>query len=212
MDTKSFSLAMLLIIAFTSIYSTCKKEGFGCANNVYSFKASAEASPDKDSIHIGDTIWIRSNISTKLVDQVSGQIIDYRNASNLSQSIQLLKLVGGDFSNPGAIYAANNFTYSAFAGTQINDPFSEGQRSFSFMEQNSVYKLSVAIVARDTGTYLLAISDAVNVSRLTDKCTRANYGFYFENTNQHLYFNQNNRPGYAISSYEQTHAYCFKVY
>lgn len=205
-------IALLLIIAIASTFGTCKKSGLGCASADYSFKASAVAYPDKDSIRIGDTIWIKSNIPSSLADQISSQTIDYSNASNLSLSIQLLKFTGGSINDPGASYSANKFSYFPSIGAQINDPFIEGQRTFSFLEQNDFYNLLIAIVPKEKGIYLMAISNAVNVYRKSDKCTKANYEINFGNTKQHLFFYQNNRPGYIISNYEQAHSYCFKVY
>lgn len=212
MGIRHLFIALLLIIAIASTFTTCKKSGLGCANADYSFKASVGAYPDRDSIHIGDTIWIKSNIPGSLVDQISSQTIDYSNANNLSLSVQVLKFTGGSINNPGASYSANRFSYFPFIGTQINDPFIEGQRTFSFLEQNYFYNLLIAIVPKERGIYLMAISNAVNVYRKSDKCTKANYEINFENTNQHLFFYQNNRPGYNINGYEKMHSYCFKVY
>lgn len=205
-------IALLLIIAIASTFGTCKKSGLDCASADYSFKASAVAYPDNDSIRIGDTIWIKSNIPSSLADQKSNQTIDYSNASNLSLSMQLLKLTGGSVNDPGASYSANKFSYFTSIGAQINDPFIEGQRTFSFLEQNKFYNLHIAVIPKEKGIYLMAISNAVNVYRNSDKCTKANYEINFGNTKQHLFFYQNNRPGYIITNYEQTHSYCFKVY
>lgn len=212
MATHKFYVTVICFcIFFSTVFSTCKKGGLGCANAVYSFKDSATAFPDIDSIYVGDTLFISSNIPTNQTDLSSGQIVDYSNASNLSLSIQFLKLVGGSVSDPGTIYVANKFSCIPVIGAQITDPFTEGERSFSFKERTDMYNLKVAMIPQDTGAYLIAISNGVNVTRSSGKCTKANYEIDFANIDQHLYLYQNNRPGYIINNYEKTHVYCFKV-
>ena len=212
MATKIFTVAILLITAMATTFSTCKKGGLGCANTVYNFKIGVTAYPDKDSIHIGDTLWFELNAPTSLQDNNSGKLIDYSGASNLGTAISVVKFIGGSISDPGAVYSANSFNYFLAIGNPVNNSFVEGIREYLFLENNNQYKFKLAIIPQQLGIYSLGISNAANVYRHSDPCTKAGFEIDFENTNQHLYFLQENRPGYTISGSELTSLYCFKVY
>lgn len=212
MAIKNFSIAILFFISMASIFSTCKKGGLGCGNAVYNFKIGVRAYPDKDSIRIGDTIWFELNTPTSFEDITSGKLINYGGAANLGSAISVVKFVGGSISDPGAVYSANSFNYILVTGSQVNNPFVEGIRDYLFLESNNQYKFKLAIIPQQLGIFSLGLSNAANVYRHSDKCTKAGFEIDFENTNQHLYFLQNNRPGYVISGSELTSIYCFKVY
>lgn len=197
----------------TLISCSCNKIKTACIDNGYSFKIGAKVFPDKDSINVGDTIWIEITTPTSLIDITSNKIINYSGALNFDNSFSFGKFTGdGSFSDPGAIYSANDFITNAVEGHRVDNPATEGFREFSFLENNNLYKLKVAIIPKKIGIYAIGISDGVNVNRESDKCTKSNFSVSIENTNQHFYFLENNRPGYVISSYERTHMYCFKVY
>lgn len=195
-----------------SIFSTCKKGGLGCANTVYNFKINMQAYPDKDSIHINDTIWIELNSPTSLTDLRTNQLVDFSGATNLGSAITVVKFVGGSVSDPGAVYSANSFDYVLEVGKKIDNPFTEGVREFIFIEDNQMYLFKLGIVPKQLGIFSIGLSNAANVYRKSDKCTKAGFEIDFSTTNQHLYYLQNNRPGYVITGSELTSLYCFKVY
>jgi hypothetical protein len=211
MDTKYKLFITVALISVTMIYSRCKPSI--CSDAIaYSFQVNnAKAYPDKDSIKTGDTLWIEINFPTKLQDVVTGNTIDYGNAVNLGEDLSLLIFTGGSVSDPGASYANTNFDYFIANGgaglTSIN-----GVRNFLFSELNGSYLLKVGIIPKKAGIYGLGIGNPTGVYRKNDACTKASFAISFYNTNQHLYYYQNNRPGYSISDYEQQHMYCFKVY
>lgn len=213
MATKLITLIVLLIAAMATTFSTCKKGGLGCANAVYSFQIGGQAYPDADSIPFEDTIWIEINMSANLTDVSSNEVIDYSGAVNLSNALSFVKLIGGgSISNPGAIYAANEFEIDVIEGKRVNNAFDEGIREYLFVERENQYKLKLAVIPKQIGIYSIGLSNSVNVYRRADKCTKANFEIEFKDTNQHLYLLQSNRPGYTISDYERRHLYCFKVY
>jgi len=213
MDIKYKILIIVTLLSVTMIYSRCKPSI--CSDAItYSFQVNnAKAYPDKDSIKINDTLWIEISFPTKLQDVVTNNTIDYSNAVNLGEDLSVLMFTGGSASDPGASYANNNFDYFLANGstgmTSIN-----GVRNFLFSELNvnGSYLLKVGVIPKKTGIYGLGIGNPTGVYRKNDACTKASFAISFANTNQHLYYYQNNRPGYSISSYEQQHMYCFKVY
>ena len=205
-------LAILIFISMTATFSTCKKGGLGCANTVYNFKININAHPNLDSVHIGDTIWFEINASNNLIDINSNSAVDFSGAANLGTAISFVKFTGGSISDPGAVFSANDFTFFLETGQQVNNPFVEGIREYLFLEKNNFFKFKLGIIPKQNGIYSIGISNAANVYRKSEKCTKAYFEIDFANTNQHLYFLQNNRPGYVIEGTELTHLYCFKVY
>lgn len=191
-----------------SIFGTCKKGGLGCADTVYSFQISENVTPDKDSIQIGDTIFLNVNVPTKLNDLQSGNLVDYSNAGNLGNVVSLLRFLPAN-EYRGAI---SNFNLIILKGTEVNsiDPLS--QKDVLFGEENGFYKFSMAVIPKDTGRYVLTIGNAANVYRKNDKCTKASFTIDFQSTNQHFYFLQLWRPDLILDEKGKKKVYYFKVY
>lgn len=213
MATSISRVLILVILSFITIFSTCKKGGLCGDNNTYTFENNyATASPNNDSVLIGDTIWIEINIPSKLRDINTNQIVDFSNAVSIGNSFGVGEFIGGSISDPGTIGAVNNFSYITIKGHLINDNILNERIQFSFNKINDSFYLKVGVIPKITGAYYVGISDDAGVYRKNDVCTKATFDFQFANTNQHLYLYQNNRPGYIISDYEKAHLYCFKVY
>ena len=191
-----------------SIFGTCKKGGLGCADTVYSFQIGENVTPDKDSIRIGDTIFLNVNAPTKLNDLQSGNLIDYSGAANFGNVIGLLRFLPGHQSR-GAI---NDFNLLVVKGTKVNsiDPLTN--QEVLFTEENGSYKFSMAVIPKDTGRYVLTISNAANVYRKNNKCTKASFTIDFQSTNQHFYFLQLWRPDLILDERGKKKVYYFKVY
>lgn len=200
---------ILICIYFLSVYASCNKN---CAVKTYSFATGIKSYPDTDSININDTIWLEFISPTRLVDISSGNSIDYSTAQNLGISINFFQFTGGSISNPGVIPAVNAFEYKLVYGEFLHDPFLPDQnRDYKFAEINNEYRFKLGIIPKRVGIFSFSPGDAGGVVRNNDECSKANFKITFTNTNQHLYFYEQNRPGYIPSVYEQTHIYCFKV-
>ncbi len=200
----------VLAICYTILLNGCGKKF--CANTTFNFKGSVKAYPDKDSIHINDTIWIELNTPTKLKDLTTGQMIDYSGAGNFGAAINFAKFNGGTISNPGATSAANDFIIIIKKASQVNNPNLDFVREFLFIEENNLYKFKIGIIPKKQGLYGLGVSNAANVYRNSDKCTKASFEMPFENTNQHLYLLEQSIPGYVADGLQATNGYYFKVY
>ena len=207
MATKIYTIAILLLIAMATTFSTCKKGGLGCANTVYNFQIGETITPDKDSIHIGDTLFLKVLTSSTLNDLHSGQLIDYSNTSNLGNVATILKFTNSQ--TPGAI---NDFNLTILEGAKVGsiDPASE--QEFSFAESYGNYYFLLSIVPKDTGRYVITIGDAANVYRKNDKCTKANFSIDFAQTSQHFYLLNEWRPDLTLDDNGKRHVYYFKVY
>lgn len=210
MVTNVVRTTMVIFVFITTIYATCDKRS-DCFNSVYSFSINSKAYPSNDSINISDTIWIEINEPVDMVDGISGNKISYANAENLGLGITIDQFVGGSIENPGTVPAAGKFNYQIQFGYSIQNTFIERVREFRFLETQGFYKFKVGIIPQQKGIYGIAISNAANLHIKNDKCTKAAFKITFNDTDQHLYLYEQNRPNYNISEYEKTHLYCVKV-
>lgn len=156
MAIKKFTVAIIVVIGMASTLSTCKKGGLGCANTVYYFKATAQAYPAKDSISIGDTIWVEFNLPVSFVDSISNKKIDYSNSVNFGNYISELKFTGGSILDPGTEYAPQDFKYVVIDGNPTQNNFPKEGQAYNFSELNNSYKLKIGLIANVAGIYALS--------------------------------------------------------
>lgn len=202
---------ILIFISYLSIYSSCNKR-INCNATVYSFEATIRAFPDSDSLNMGDTIWLELICPARLRDAISGNMIDYSGAENFGTVIGCLEFTGGDILNPGVVGAANDFDFKIIYGSLVSNPINPGtNKEFLFSEIQSTYKFKLGLIPKKTGIFAVSPGNAANVYRRNNSCDKAGFSITFTNTAQHLYFYEQNRPGYTPSEYERTHMYCFKV-
>jgi hypothetical protein len=203
---KILPIPLLGFIALISIYATCNKPRLDCANTVYSFGLGISAYPNKDSVHIGDTIWLEITEPTTMKDAMSGSMINYSDAANLGTVIgfQAFSPLSGQFT----INAANKFDFIVFKGRQVSSRDESLERQYIFSEENQRYIFEFAIIPKEIGIFRFLVSNAANVYRKGDQCTKASFAMYFQNTNQHYYLNPN-FPGGPVAPGGD---YYFKVY
>lgn len=212
MAIKKRNLTILVVLTSMVFYSfRCNRE-FDCQRTIHNFEEFYRAYPDADSIHVNDTIWLELKTSTQLKDLTTNQIVDYSGAANFGTDIGYVELIGGDASNPGAVAAANHFENILVNGSSLQSLNPAQVRVFNFKEENGMYLFKVGIVPKKIGLFLIGPGNASGVYQKDNSCRKSNFNLIFENTDQHLYLYEQNRPGYTPSEYEQTHAYCFKVY
>lgn len=202
---------ILSVIYLGTVQSHCSRR-LNCKETIYTFEIHSKAFPDSDSVSINDTIWIEVVCPTSLLDKLSQNTIDYSAAENLGTVIRFHKFIGGDILNPGVISAADDFTFVLVYGSTVQSSINPStNREFLFNEANNIYRFKVGVIPKKTGIFSVAVLDAVNVYTKRNKCDKAGFSITFANTNQHLYFYEQNRPGYTPSEYERTHMSCFKV-
>jgi hypothetical protein len=197
-----FAFVSFGYIIFTS--STCKKNG-NCTETSYSFEAPAKVINPYDSIMVGDTIWLEINAPITQKELLSGQITSFSNALNLGTAIGF-----GELINPNSpVYAANEFNYVLIKGTNVANPNTLGIREYRFLESTSAYEFRLGIIPKRKGVFNFGLSNAANVYRKSDKCTKAFYRIYFKETPLHLYYLRQIFGTNIDSSYSSP--YCFKV-
>jgi hypothetical protein len=206
---KKISSAVGLVFIII-IISGCPKP---CIEANYSFEVNSQITPDYDSVHIGDTIYFVSTFPTKLVDQSSGQMIDYYNSTGIGSTLGLVRLEAGIY--PG-IDAVNEFDYISIIGTVYNDKSTPSPNKFQqlkFQQINDFYKLKIGIIPKEKGVYYLGIGDGLSNGRnKRNSCEKASFSITLNNTKQHLsYFSDWNKSA-TLSNYEKPRAYFMKVY
>ncbi|MEX8546059.1 MAG: hypothetical protein V5804_00530 [Mucilaginibacter sp.] len=201
-------LIVVLGIGTTIIFNSCGKNGLGCANTTYNFQIGENVTPSKDSIRISDTMYLNVNTLTKLKDLQSGNIVDYSNAGNLGNVVSLLRFLPSK-KEVGAII---NFQLIMLKGSKVNSIDPSTNQEVLFKEENGYYKFNMAIIPKDTGRYVITISNAANVYRKNDKCTKANFLIDFQSTDQHYNLFNLWRPDLTLDESGKKKVYYFKVY
>ena len=205
-------ITKLLIVAITisCIFNSCIKR-MDCSQTDYSFEGFFKAYPDRDSIRIGDTIWLENKIPVQIKDVISGKDINYTGAVNLGTAISYLELISGP-RDPAPLDAANSFTnilIKGIARPSINENYA---REFLFVEENGFYHFKLAIIPNKRGLFALGPSNADNVYTKSNKCQKSSFSLTIKDTNQRIFLYEQSRPGYTASGYERSHMYVFKVY
>ena len=204
MDTKYIKMVVIFIF-MTTISATCRKN---CMDTNYSFAIYAQVYPDKDSIHVGDTLWLQINCPVDLQDK-NGKIVNYRGAQNLGTVVSLLNLLPNGIDSG----AMDNFDISFITGSDFNkssDPFSNKVTVLD--ESQTSYELKMSFVAKKPGNYVLTISNASGVYTKYNKCSNAFFEIDFSSTNQHYYYLSLWRPELTLDEQGKTKVYYFKVY
>jgi hypothetical protein len=98
------------------LFNTGCPKSFVEAN--YSFAVNSQLSPDLDSAHVGDSIFLNSTFAVKLEDQITGAIVDYSNVTDIGSTLGVVNLNDGIYSPADAV---DNFDYAGIIGEVFND-------------------------------------------------------------------------------------------
>jgi hypothetical protein len=210
MDTKIGTIAALTFISLLMVSSSCNKN-WNCTEVIYNFECRLQIYPDDDSIKINDTIWLDMNVPKKLKDYISGEEIDYSQAENFGSAIRFVELIDGTIPELGVKPAVDSFEFKLAIGQQIPSILPKQVNQYIFQELQNTYNFKLGIIAKKKGIYGIGIGNAANVFRRNDKCTKANFSIKLINTNNHIYYLEQSRPGYVPSALEISNTYYFKV-
>jgi hypothetical protein len=205
MVTKINSLLFIfLLITITLLLQkcSCKKINIDCSRTIYTFKISIEVFPQKDTLKIGDTIWFRLNSPVQLRDLNSNTFINYSSAANLGSVVNFRAL---STSKEYTIDAVSMFTYNLKEGIELRS--TNDNIEYRFGEKNNNFLFLVGIIPKNKGTYRIVFSNAANVFRNTDKCTKASFQINISNSDRHPYLN----PFYSGGLYPEGGDYYFVV-
>ncbi|MEJ7693186.1 hypothetical protein [Daejeonella sp.] len=198
-----------ILACIVLLNSGCPKS---CIEANYSFSVNAQVGPDRDSINVGDTIYITSSFPAKLIDQGTGAEINYTGAKKIGSTLGVGKLITGEVVPVGAVF---DFSYISIKGNVYNErsiASPDAVQQLTYQENNNTYELKVALIAKVKGTYALGIGNGLSVERNNSKnCEKAAFDISISNTSQHVYYYQTWRPGYTLTASDLKRLYCFKV-
>jgi hypothetical protein len=193
MGTKTPIIVALLAIISSCYLISCDKV-FDCKDKKYNFKLGVKCFSSKDTIFKGDTLWFELKEPTSLQDIQSGKIIEFSGAENLGSAVSILEFIGRDSFE----YAVNKFSFLLKNGTLVNNPLTNKLKEYLFVEENNFYSFKLGVIANERGTFGLVFSNAANVYRKSDKCTKAGFTINFTETNQHYHLNPNYLAGTTL--------------
>lgn len=201
---------IILITIIAIINSGCPKP---CVEANLSFSVNLQITPDNDSIHIGDTIYLESSFPTQLTEQSTGQLMDYSNSTGIGSTLAVSSLPVGDSIAHDAVF---DFDYISVNGRIYNDrsiPRPDGIQQLTYEETKGEYVLKAGLIAKKKGNYILGISDGLSNGRKKGKnCEKASFNITISNTDQHFYLIEKWYPNVVIGGYGKMRVYYFKVY
>ncbi|RPD47245.1 hypothetical protein [Paracnuella aquatica] len=201
-DNKLFLMCLLSIACFASYGFQCNKS-LGCSETLHNFELPINVAPKEETLSTGDTLWFDISASSTLVDISTGRIVDWSNASNLTSLMYFHKLSNA---NEFSIDAAVKFDLLPKKGTVVAYMNSSDAREIKFDEVDGRYKLLIGIVPKEKGTFRIAFSNAANVYRNGDQCSKSNFVLNFRNINQHYHLSPTYQGGNLVGG-----DYYFKV-
>jgi len=205
---------LITVIFLIAVIIGCHKR---CTPMTYALTGGISTfNPDKDSIHIGDTLWFSSSFPVNLKypngTGTDSEVVDLSGASNVGTDIHFDASPKKDT----VTRALDSFLIIPLIGEiEVNPLDEQGAETIIFKEQQGNFVASFGMVAQKRGVYYITILD---IYQLMKNCTKASVTIPIANgINQHLnYLDSVYFPGSryepSIPTFELTHDYCFKVY
>lgn len=195
----NFFILLCIIVVISGCHKPCNEPD-------YDFSVFESFSPERDSMNIGDTLYLNCEIPKMEKDNNTGQVINFSNLGNLGDN-----LVISDISkfHDAKREAADSFSYINIYGKIYSD--NNGAKQLQFIETDSSYRLKVGFILLKAGSYVFTIPDATGVYRNGHvKCGVGNYAVLNSNGNKHFYLFED-LWGPIISIYDKNRSYCIKV-
>jgi hypothetical protein len=167
-------MAALVLVISLLFFSSCGKECLKFHSPVLPYFVY----PTKDTIHIGDTIWLEAKMSHMMKDFETSEFTDYKSVDfNSYFDIQILTDTTRYISDqPNPSYATSKFTLIKSIGDYISD--GEVCR-INYLNRNDSFLLKVGFIAKNEGFYRFNLaynpggtahgSQVINVN--DNKCT-----------------------------------------
>ena len=187
MAFRKIAKLILTWVAITHLFCSCVKNILGCHQS-FSFTVNAKVYPDKDTVNIGDTIFVEVNFPTMLSDSSSNAITDLSGASGVSTDMGFVKLASD---SPIVLDdAVPDFDFELIYGKEIPPRPQDKEliKLFSFDETAGRFLFKLAIIPKDTGTFRFGLASAPDVEQKNSTCPTFTLNYLLKNTtNQHYY-------------------------
>lgn len=206
MDTK---LTFILIPLFAVVCSSCHKL---CVPRNFNFMGGvASVFPDKDSVSIGDTLWIKTSLPINYKYWQPGTdsgVYNLGGAKYVETDIHLSSLNGLQ----NATGAVDSFSFvGATKGSFESNPLAlHFAKTIKYSQDQDIYDFSFGIIPMKRGIYCLTIIDIYQAMK---KCDKISVSIVMTNNESHLYYlSEIYYGGGVIDATDLTHSYCFKVF
>ncbi|MEO8769421.1 MAG: hypothetical protein ABI402_05035 [Ferruginibacter sp.] len=182
---------LLILVISSIVFQACNNDKtVPCLRGGYSFAVTSEWSPQKETYHIGDTIYFISNFPKTMTDQVNTSLsVDYSNSVGIQGDITIICL---DSVAQRPVLARDSFdlfsvkgNFSELAGSQ------NGGIAFNYNETNLNYEFVGAFICQKKGIYGIGAGDLSSRGLRGDDCTNAGFTMTVTNSEQHLYLHYN---------------------
>lgn len=200
---------LIFVMSFLIVLSGCHKL---CVPHQYQFSGGISTIfPDKDSIHVGDTLWFTCSIPLNL-KYSTGSNSDSGNynisgATNLITDFHLTSPTGKGMQ----VGAIDSFNFISLKGRiETNSLIPDAGKTIYFVADTATYNISFGIVAKKIGIYYFSIIDIYQGMK---KCDKFSVVIAMNDLDNHLHYLQDiYYGGGPIDQMTATHSYCFKVY
>lgn len=188
MDSRISLIVILLLIALTTICSTCKKGGILNCNESFAYTIDAKVYPDKDTVNIGDTIFVEINFPTTLTNSTPNEIANLSGASGIATDMGFVKLVSD---SPIVLDdAVPDFDFKVINGKEVAPTLHDTTliKSFFFEEDTNMILFKLAVIPKNIGTYSFNIGASPDVEEKNVRCPIFTLNYLLKNTtDQHYY-------------------------
>jgi hypothetical protein len=210
---KFLTLGLLTTATLITLASSCGKDKNGskpCRGGRYSFLATSEFTPQRQTYSVGDTIFLNSTIPKTLFDNISSQNVDYSQSLGVGGNISTSQL---DTISNQVKYGLDKFTIFDIIGTTSqlqNQNILNSGKNIKFFESATFYEFKIGFILKEKGLYMLGVTDLGSQGIAGKDCTNAGFGMTVVNTNKNLQLFQY-ALGYPADALLAKSIYCFRV-
>jgi hypothetical protein len=174
----------------------------------YSFQDSVLIKPNAETISQGDTLWLSCEIPKKQKDLVSGKLVDFSNAKNISLVFKIQKILDKNSSD----YFLGDFEIFIKDGIISKNHNTIGALEVQPSNGTNTYLYKVALIPKKNiakGIYFFFYSQIGGV--YDDKGNTASYDIGLKCKDQHLRLYYDNMPDRILYPEFAKLTYCFGV-
>ncbi|RYZ20813.1 MAG: hypothetical protein EOO16_15400 [Chitinophagaceae bacterium] len=161
----------------------CKREDPPCEGKAYFFNAELQVEPDQARLAPGDTVYLSGVIPKTLVSTDRNEAVDYSGSTGIRGTVSLQRLDTAGHALRDTGFAVR---FVATSGRILDTTDTRNTALAEFSEDAQNYSLRLGLVLRDTGTYLLSITELYSDGLAGQECNRALFAVRLRNPNQRL--------------------------
>ncbi|MET4104896.1 hypothetical protein [Hymenobacter sp. UYP22] len=151
------------LFVLIALLCSCEREERPIPEQVpFIFQIPLTISPSKDTVSVGDTLWLKASFPDTVREFYSGKYYTVKPTQfDWMTSIAMRKLVYSNQYLGNQLAAANNFSYINKIGTiKPNNTFSDLRYEYI----NKIYTCKIGIIPKQKGIYAFNFGDNWNIS------------------------------------------------